>query len=73
MSEHNVELMRRANEAFNERDIEKFISLCDPQIELHSAFAAVGGAIYHGHDGLRKWHRDLEDAWGQEIHLQPEA
>jgi hypothetical protein len=72
VSKHKVELLRRANEAFNERDIEAFIALCDRQIELHSAFAAVGGAIYHGHDGLRRWHRDLEDAWGQEIRIEAE-
>jgi hypothetical protein len=23
----------------------------------------VGGIVYHGHDGLRKWHRDLSDVW----------
>ena len=73
MSERNVELHRRLIEAFNARDIEAFIALCDPQIELHSTFAAVGGAVYNGHDGLRRWHRDLEDAWGGEISLEPEA
>jgi hypothetical protein len=58
MSQENVELHRRTYEAFNARDVEAFIALSDPQIEFHSAFAAVGGAIYHGHDGLRRWHRD---------------
>jgi ketosteroid isomerase-like protein len=65
--------MRRWVEAFNARDIEALIALCDPDIEFHSAFAAVGGAIYHGHDGLRKWHRDLQDVWGPAIHTEPEA
>jgi hypothetical protein len=70
----NVELHRRAIEAFNARDIEALVArFFDPSIELHSAFAAIGGAIYHGHDGLRKWHRDLEDAWGDEIRIAPEA
>jgi hypothetical protein len=35
-------------------------------------FAAVG-AVYHGHDGMRRWHRDLQEAWGEEIRLEPEA
>jgi hypothetical protein len=72
-SERNVELLRRWIEVFNAREIEALIALCDPRIELHSAFAAVGGAIYHGHDGMRTWHRDLEEAWGEEIRLEPEA
>jgi ketosteroid isomerase-like protein len=74
VSEENVELHRRALVAFNARDIEAFIATADPQIEAHSVFAAVGGmTVYHGHDGMRKWHRDLEDAWGDEIRVAPEA
>jgi hypothetical protein len=69
MSKRNVELSRRYIEAFNSRDIEAFIAYCDPRIEFHSVWAVVGGAIYHGHNGLRSWHRDLEDAWGGGIRL----
>ena len=73
MSEENVELHRRAIEAFNARDIEALITrFFDPSIELHTAFEAVSG-VYHGHDGVRRWHRDLEDAWGDEIRIEPKA
>jgi hypothetical protein len=58
-------------EAFNARDIEAFIAYCDPGIEFHSTMG-VGGAVYHGHDGVRSWHRDVEDVWG-EIRLEPEG
>jgi ketosteroid isomerase-like protein len=70
MSQANVELHRRAVEAFNTRDVEKFIAFCDPQIELHSAVTATA---YHGHDGVRRWYRDLSDAFGEEVRLKPEA
>jgi hypothetical protein len=73
VSEQNVELHRRAIEAFNARDMEAFIAFSDPQSEFHSAFAAVGGAVYHGHDGLRQLFSDFEEAWGEEFHLEPEA
>src|SRR2546428_12508991 len=73
MSERNVELLRRLIEAFNAREVEAFIAYCDPSIEFKSVFAAVGGAIYRGHDGLRKYFRDLADAWGDEIRVEPEA
>jgi ketosteroid isomerase-like protein len=73
MSKENVELTRRIVEAFNSRDIEAMIALSDPSIEWHSTFAAFGGAVYHGHDGLRRWHRDLRDTWGEEIRIEPEA
>jgi ketosteroid isomerase-like protein len=73
MSQENVELHRRAVEAFNTRDVERFVALCDPEIELHSAVTVPGGAIYHGHDGVRMWYRDLADAFGSEVRLEPEA
>ena len=73
MSNDDVELLRRAVAAYNVRDIEAFIAYCDPNIEFHSAFAAVGGAAYHGHEGLRSWHRDMQEAWGEQIRLEAEA
>jgi ketosteroid isomerase-like protein len=73
MSRANLELHRRSVEAFNTRDVETFIALCDPQIELHSTVTVPGGAVYHGHDGVRRWHRDLEDGWGDELRIEPEA
>lgn len=71
--ERNLELLRRWIEAFNARDIEAMLALCDPSIEFHSVFAAVGGASYRGHDELRRWHRELQEAWGGEIRLEPEV
>lgn len=54
------------------RDVEALVALCDPGAELHSALAAVGGAVYHGHDGLRTWQREIDDAF-DEIRAEPEA
>jgi ketosteroid isomerase-like protein len=73
VSDRNIDLHRRSVGAFNARDVEMFISLCDPQIELHSTVTVPGGAVYHGHDGVRRWHRDLEDGWGDELRIEPEA
>ena len=72
MSGENVERHRGLFAAFNAGDLEAFIAYCDPEIEFHSTFAEVGGGIYHGHDGLRSWHRDFEETWG-ESRLDPEA
>jgi ketosteroid isomerase-like protein len=65
--------MRRFIEAFNARDIDAMIACSDPSIEWDSTFAAVGGAVYHGRDELRSYQRDMEDAWGDEIRVEPEA
>ena len=53
MSCENIELLGRFLDAYNAHDIEALIAYCDPSIEFHSAFSAVGGADYDGHDGLR--------------------
>ena len=73
MPDSNLELHRRSVAAFNERDVEKFISYCDPEIELRSTVTVPGGAMYHGHEGVRQWQRDLEDGWGDELKIEPEA
>jgi uncharacterized protein len=73
MSQENVELHRRANEAFNTRNVEAFITYCDPEIELRSAVTVPGGGLYRGHDGIRRWHRDLEEVFGDEFHMEPEV
>ena len=73
MSEQNVERTRRLIETFNTRDVGALIALCDSDIEVHSVFAAVGGTTYQGHDGVRKWQRDLQEAWGEEIRIEIEA
>lgn len=72
MSE-NIELHRRANEAFNTRDVEAYLAFCDPDIELHSAVTGPGPAVYYRHSGVRRWHRDLTEAFGGDVLLEPEA
>jgi hypothetical protein len=70
MSQENVERHRRAVAAFNARDVDGFIALCDPEIELQSA---VTGSVYRGHDGVRKWQTDLAEAFGDEVWVEPSA
>jgi len=65
MSQENVELHRRLNAAFNERNAGALVAVCDPSIEVHSVFAAIGGAVYHGHNEVRTWLRDIEEAWSR--------
>jgi hypothetical protein len=69
----NVDRHRRIIEAFNARDIDRFIAYCDPSMELHSVMTVPGGADYVGHDGLRQWVTDLADAWGDNFRIEPEA
>lgn len=50
----NVELTRRAYEAFNGRDWKTFGTFMDPDIEVESRLVAMEGG-YRGEEGLRDW------------------
>jgi ketosteroid isomerase-like protein len=68
-----VEHHRRFIEAFNAHDLRAFIAHFDSSAEFQSVFAAVGGAVYRGHDELPRYFQDLTDAWGDDIRIEPEV
>ncbi len=56
MSQENIELFYRAHDAFNRRDIDALLNLCDPDVEFFSGLVELeGGGPHRGHDGLRSW------------------
>jgi ketosteroid isomerase-like protein len=56
VSHENVELHRRAHDAFNRRDLSVFLSVMSPEVEFAPYEVAVqGGSPYRGHDGVRSW------------------
>jgi ketosteroid isomerase-like protein len=64
MSEENVQLLHQAFDAFNRRDLDAFLALCDPDLEFISYLAQVeGGGSYRGHDGVRDWCERLFDVY----------
>jgi ketosteroid isomerase-like protein len=67
MSQHDVQLVRRAMEAWNREDLDALIPLSDPEVEFVSIFAGMEGRTYRGHDGLRRYFADMEDAWAEFI------
>jgi ketosteroid isomerase-like protein len=67
MSRENVEVVRKLYEAAVRRDADTVVSLYDEEVELdfsripHAQLSGRG--VYHGHDGLRSWYREWNDAW----------
>jgi ketosteroid isomerase-like protein len=56
----NVEALHQAVDAFNRRDLDAFLALCDPGVEFISYWMQVeGGGPYRGHDGVREWWEGL--------------
>jgi ketosteroid isomerase-like protein len=65
MSQENVEAFKRAIEAYNRRDVDAFWEALDPEIELQGALQALlesEATVYRGHEGVRQWVRDIDEA-----------
>jgi ketosteroid isomerase-like protein len=60
MSEENVELVRRAADAFSRRDLDRFLALMAEDVGANPQLAGIEGG-YHGHDGIRRWWNTLFD------------
>ena len=59
MSQQNVELLYRADDAFNRRDLGALLALMDPDVEFTPYEVWVqGGSPYRGHEGVRSWWED---------------
>jgi ketosteroid isomerase-like protein len=62
MSQENVEVVRRAWEAYMRRDNEAALALYHPEAELRHP---LDGSVYRGLDGVRAFFRDWHAAWSE--------
>jgi ketosteroid isomerase-like protein len=60
MSQENVEIVKRAIAAVNERDVDGYLSCCTNDVQLSTPVAAIAG-VYEGPDGIRRFFADLGD------------
>src|SRR5829696_8123961 len=63
MSEENVEIVRSAYEHLNRRDVEGFVALCDDDFLIDMSERVFNPDTYRGHDGIRRFCADVQDAW----------
>ena len=72
MSQENGEVVRRGVDAWNRGDVEAWLDVGHPDIELISALAAeVEGAetVYRGHAGLRRFWDEWHSVWDVAIEI----
>ena len=74
----NVKKLLEAYELLNTRfvalkggDIDDLLAFFDPEVVIEMV-DTPDPETYHGHDGVRRWHRDMQDAWGGAIRVEPE-
>ena len=56
------DLVRRAIQAINDRDLDALLAVMDEEVEAVPLLAAMEGR-YHGHDGIRRWWANLLDTF----------
>jgi limonene-1,2-epoxide hydrolase len=67
MSEENVEIVRGAIAALNKRDVDGYLGLCAPDVELITPVAAIEGPSV-GAQGIRQFFAGIDEAM-TEFHL----
>ena len=63
MSQENVEIVRRAVDAFNARDADELVSLSAEDCEWRPFRAQLEGIVYRGHEGVRQFLCDIDEDW----------
>ena len=64
MSEENVEVVYGLAAAVGRRDLAFFMDVTDPAVEWHASVAVIAeGGAYHGHEGVRQYLSDIEEAF----------
>ncbi len=71
MSKENVEIVRRAIEAFSAGDADAFAALTTPELEWTAGLGAVEGEVFRGHEGVETYFGRLSSAW-DEFRLLPD-
>ena len=59
MSEENLKTFRRGFAAVNHRDLDGFLANVAPDVEFMSLIAEAEGETFHGHEGVRRWWKEV--------------
>jgi ketosteroid isomerase-like protein len=62
MSQENVETVRAAVSAFDQRDEAAWLALCHPKVELLDELS-LSRSVYRGLDAVGAWFRAWEKVW----------
>ena len=62
MPQENVDLTRRAFQAFDDRDLDALLAMMDEAVEAFPVLAGMEGG-YLGHEGIRRWWATLYDTF----------
>jgi ketosteroid isomerase-like protein len=65
VSQDNVEIVQRNNDAYNRRDLDAYLDTVSEVVQFHSRFSAMDRRVYRGHDDLRRYFAELDEVWSR--------
>lgn len=71
MTGQNIESLRRAYEGFARKDLAAVLSVMSPTIEWDASDAIAHTGVYHGHEGVIDYLRELSGVWA-DFELEPD-
>jgi ketosteroid isomerase-like protein len=63
MSDANAEIVRRIYDGLNQLDADEVIELCEDDISMDMSERVFNPDVYRGHEGIRRFCRDVGEAW----------
>jgi ketosteroid isomerase-like protein len=63
MPRENVEIVRKAIDAFSRGDVDAFALLVTADIEWTTGLGAIEGEVFHGREGVETYFARLNSAW----------
>ena|ERR1700737_2904505 len=66
MSQENVEIAKRAIDAFNRRDVDDLTELTTPDFELFAPMIQVEGGSLRGREGVETVFGNIRDTWEEQ-------
>ena len=65
MSQANLEIVQRNNDAYNARDLTAYLDTLAESVTFESRFSAMDRDIYRGHGDIRRYFVELDEVWSR--------
>ena len=72
MAQTDVERIRQAYEAYNRDGLEGMLPYLDPEVEWHNPPNSPDRGVWHGHEGVRSWFRELSEPEFESVRFRPD-
>jgi ketosteroid isomerase-like protein len=70
MSRENVEIVRRALEAYDREGLDGYLRYLDPEVEWSTTDAWIERATYRGHAGVRRYLGTMQEEF-EDVRVEP--